>query len=72
MPSRPEIALNGQSAGSACLASAIILTLVLLAYECVGHCAPYFMRMLEGKLFETRDHYRAEKKTALPKALRKA
>ena len=70
MPSRPEIALDGQSAGSACLATAIILTLVLLVCVCVGRCALYYM--LEGKMFETRDHYRAEKKTALPKALRKA
>ena len=70
MPPRSEIALDDQSAGSACLAIAIFLTLVLLVCVCVGRCALYFM--LEGKLFETRDHYRAEKKTALPKAFRKA
>ena len=70
MPPRPEIELDGQSDGSECLAMAIILTLMLFMCVCVSCCALFYM--LEGKMFETRDHYRAEKKTALPKALRKA
>ena len=68
MPSRLEIALDGHSAGSACLAMAIISTLRLRV--CVCRCALYCMP--EGKLFETREQLRAVKKTALPKVLRKA
>ena len=47
---------------------AIILTLMLRV--CVGRCALYCMP--EGKMFETQEQFRAVKKTALPKALRKA
>ena len=71
-PPRPASALDGQSAGSSCLAMAIISTLVLLVNVYVCRCAPCYVSMLEAEMFEAFAHNIAEKKTALPKALREA
>ena len=51
---------------------AIISTLVLLVNVYVCRCAPCYVSMLEAEMFEAFAHNIAEKKTALPKALREA